>query len=146
MKLVIDRFMDEYAFLSNFAPCKIEYGGRTFPTVENAYQSAKCAVEADIDKFQYISAGDAKRLGRKVLLREDWEMVKLSVMEDLLRRKFSNIKFKELLLDTGDVTLIEGNTWNDTFWGICNGVGENNLGKLLMKIRDEIRKGIEDYE
>ena len=61
-------------------------------------------------------------------------------MEDICRAKFTqNEELKKKLIDTGDATLIEGNTWNDTFWGVCNGVGENNLGKILMKIREELK-------
>lgn len=86
------------------------------------------------------SPGEAKRLGRKATLRLDWEKVKLTIMEDLLRQKFAWKELKEKLLSTGDEELVEGNTWSDTFWGVCNGKGENHLGKLLMKIREELKE------
>lgn len=146
MNKIIDSFTDKYAFLSNFAICTIEYEGRIFTSVESAFQSAKCLCSLDKDDFQHMSPREAKKRGRRVALRHDWEDVKFSIMEDLLRRKFSIPEFRELLLSTEDAILIEGNHWNDTIWGVCNGVGENNLGKLLMKIRDEIRKEIENYE
>ena len=74
-------------------------------------------------------------------MRADWEEVKIEIMEEALRLKFDDPHLKDLLLATGDKELIEGNTWNDQFWGVCNGVGENNLGKLLMKLRKEYSEG-----
>jgi predicted NAD-dependent protein-ADP-ribosyltransferase YbiA (DUF1768 family) len=59
-------------------------------------------------------------------------------MEDLSRQKFSHPELRQKLLDTGSCTLVEGNTWGDTFWGVCDGVGENHLGKLLMTIRADL--------
>lgn len=72
-------------------------------------------------------------------LRPDWEYIRVDVMTELVRKKFSQEPLRSQLIATGDAELIEGNWWNDTFWGVCNGVGENNLGKILMKVRDEIR-------
>ena len=63
-------------------------------------------------------------------------------MYKCLRSKFSAPELREKLLDTGDAELIEGNWWNDTTWGVCNGVGENRLGKLLMQIRAEIKDSL----
>ena len=60
-------------------------------------------------------------------------------MEHFLTLKFSIPKFKKLLLATGDRYIEETNTWGDTFWGVCNGKGENNLGKIIMKIRDTLK-------
>ena len=82
---------------------------------------------------------EAKRLGRSSPLRQDWEEVKVAYMESILRKKFSDEVMKLRLLSTGDEELVEGNHWNDTFWGVCRGEGENHLGKLLMKIRKELR-------
>jgi predicted NAD-dependent protein-ADP-ribosyltransferase YbiA (DUF1768 family) len=82
----------------------------------------------------------AKWEGRKIPIRKDWEDVKLDVMESLLRVKFADLELKQLLLATGTAKLIEGNFWGDTYWGVCAGIGRNNLGKLLMKIRDELRE------
>jgi ribA/ribD-fused uncharacterized protein len=84
--------------------------------------------------------GTAKRLGRAVSLRTDWETIKFAVMENLLRQKFANPALRWQLLATGSATLHEGNSWGDRIWGECPlGVGENHLGRLLMKIRDELR-------
>ena len=86
--------------------------------------------------------GKAKQLGRKVFLRPDWEEVKFQVMEDCLREKFRDTELLVQLIATKGHFLIEGTTWHDKCWGICTceecgGNGDNNLGKLLMKIRDE---------
>jgi hypothetical protein len=84
--------------------------------------------------------GESKKLGRRCPVREDWEEIKLSVMEELVRSKFSNPKLSQKLLETNDKLLVEGNTWGDTFWGVCNGRGENHLGKILMKVRSELKE------
>lgn len=136
----IDYFWDEHRFLSNFDKVPISYEGITYPTSENAFQAAK-SLNPDIRKeFVNLTPGQAKKKGRHIDLRPDWETVKLQIMEDILRIKFTTPRYKQLLLNTGDAVLIEGNTWNDTYWGVCNGVGENHLGQLLMKIRNEINK------
>ena len=84
------------------------------------------------------TAKEAKRFGRQVKLRKDWDSVKVNVMEMLLRQKFARPALREQLLNTKDSMLIEGNNHGDTFWGVCKGTGENYLGRLLMKIRQEI--------
>lgn len=139
----IDKFENEYAFLSNFYPCRIEIDGLIFDSTEAAFQASKSNFLDVRKKFVGLNASQAKKLGRQIILRDDWEDVKIEIMEKVLREKFSN-KNPELLkklIDTGDNVLIEGNWWNDTFWGICRGVGKNNLGKLLMKIREEFKEG-----
>lgn len=84
--------------------------------------------------------GRAKRMGRMVQLRGDWEQVKFNIMLDIVLAKFHQHKdLSEALLDTGDATLIEGNTWHDTTWGVCNGVGTNWLGKILMMVRAQLK-------
>lgn len=138
----IDKFFGEYRFLSNFFPASCMLDGIRYPTVEHAYQAAK-TVEEDLKLIigSATSAGKAKECGQRVSLREDWEDIKLEVMETCLRSKFRNPKMKYLLKQTGDAILEEGNTWGDTFWGICDGEGENHLGRLLMKIRKELQDG-----
>lgn len=82
----------------------------------------------------------AKRMGRRLALRPDWEDIKLHVMETLVREKFArHPDLAKQLLATGDVELVERNHWGDTFWGVCNGRGENHLGRILMLVRDELR-------
>jgi len=133
MPKIIDDFRGEYAFLSNF------YEVTPYRTVEHYYQSEK-TVNPD-HRGWIITAGTAaesKRRGREIVLRAGWDDMKLSVMRDLLIWKFGFKALAEKLLATGDAELIEGNTWGDTYWGICRGVGSNHLGKLLMDIRGQL--------
>jgi len=135
----IDSFRNEYFFLSNFFPCKIQIKGLTFLTLEHAFQAAKCALWEDKVAISMLpKPGEAKRFARAVRMRDDWNEIKLGVMESLLRAKFSRPDLKAKLLATGDAQIVEGNTWNDRFWGVCNGVGANHLGRLLMELRDKL--------
>jgi ribA/ribD-fused uncharacterized protein len=140
----IDCFRGDYRFLSNFWPVEITYEGLTYPAVEHAYQAAKSLDPAVRMKFlnpgRRGGAGAAKRMGQRVVLREDWEEVKLGIMLDLLRLKFANRVLRTQLVATGDTILVEGNDWHDYFWGVCMGVGENHLGKLLMQVREECKR------
>lgn len=152
---MINSFSGEYRFLSNFYPIihgseefrvtpvirdstnSIEYNKTFFETVEAAYQAAKrpelCSV------FAQLSPKDAKLLGRHVNMSPGFEFIKLELMEDLVRQKFTKSEYlKQKLLDTGTQELVEGNNWGDRFWGV-DGVGENHLGKILMKVRGELR-------
>ena len=133
----IERLAGYHRFLSNFWPCTVTYEGLTFNNVEEAYHVAKCADPADRAQFTALSAPAAKDRGSVVALRADWHDIKRDVMAGLLRQKFSDPVLRRLLLQTGNATIVEGNTWSDHFWGVCNGVGENNLGKLLMQVRHE---------
>ena len=138
--MTIDKFDGEHAFLSNFHPSPVLMDGEWFPTVEHAFQAAKTKDWSERRVVRLASTpGRAKRLGRRVSLREDWEQIKIEVMEQLLRQKFllgSELHLQ--LLATSPAKLVEGNHWGDTFWGVCRGTGQNHLGKLLMKIRDEV--------
>lgn len=135
----INSFRGEYRFLSNFWPAPLWYGNFLWPTSEHAYQAAKTL---DLDEQISIhemakTPGQAKRLGQRVTKRDDWEEIKLQKMFEIVKEKFwQNPDLMQKLLATGDAELIEGNTWGDTYWGQCNGVGENHLGKILMEIRD----------
>ena len=144
---MINSFSGDYAFLSNFYPSPIpvlvdetELTFYNAPTVEHYFQYMKTI--SDEEGHGILAAttpGEAKRLGRKSQLRPDWENVKVQVMRDALRLKFSNPQLKSKLLSTGNEFLVEGNHWNDTFWGVCEGKGRNMLGFLLMEIREELK-------
>ena len=140
---VISEFQGYFRFLSNFWLCDILVDGATYPSVEHAFQAAK-AVDAKSSEMIRNAAtpGRAKRLGKQVSRRPDWEDVKVGIMLELLRKKFSDPHLAGLLLQTGDADLVEGNTWNDTFWGVCRGEGKNTLGCLLMQVRSEIKGAI----
>ena len=132
---MINKFDESHAFLSNFYPCKIEYQGKTYKSVEAAYQAQKCPENAD--DFVGVDASHAKKLGSKVKLRKNWNKIKVGIMYDLLKLKFINPDLKQQLLNTKDEKLVEGNWWHDTYWGFCDGKGQNMLGILLMRVREE---------
>jgi ribA/ribD-fused uncharacterized protein len=130
----IHEFCGTFRFLSNFWPLTNGL------TTEHYYQAAKCAYPAEkVLIMQASSPGYAKRLGRTVKLRSDWDTIKVDVMRTLLEVKFQKgCQLAEALLATGVAQIEEGNTWGDTFWGLCNGVGQNILGKLLMEVRNNL--------
>lgn len=136
----IASFQGEYRFLSNFYPSEVELDGMVYPTIEHAFQAAK-TLNLDMRESirQASTPGKAKRLGRIAPLRADWLGVRLDVKYGLVKQKFSKEPLRTKLLNTGDAELIEGNWWGDTFWGVCMGKGENNLGKILMRVREELR-------
>lgn len=136
-------FRGEFAFLSNFYPSEITtLDERIWPTVEHAFQAAKTRNKTVQEAIRSLpTPGEAKKAGRRVTLRPDWEQGKLGFMRHLVTLKFTqNEHLREALLATGETKLIEENTWNDTFWGVCGGVGKNHLGKILMMVREELKK------
>jgi ribA/ribD-fused uncharacterized protein len=139
---VIDSFQGDYRWLSNFEPVDIIFEGELYPSVEHAYVAAKTVNHLERDFIRTLpTPGAAKRHGRKLKLRPDWEMVKLTIMEDLIRAKFQHVRLRRLLMSTVGMDIVEGNTWGDRFWGVCGGEGENHLGRLIMKIRGEWMEG-----
>lgn len=144
---MIDCFDKEWAFLSNFYESEIEFEGIVYPTNEHFFQAMKTL---DVDERRAIAnaltPGKAKRMGRRVTLRPDWEEVKEEVMFLGLCLKFADDQLADWLLETGDEELIEGTTWHDNEWGNCtcskckNIPGKNKLGKLLMKVRGMIKE------
>lgn len=138
---MINNFSCQWDFLSNFYPARIVYDSIAYPSIEHAFQAAKTKdKELRLAIRAAKTPGEAKRMGSQVQLRPEWELVKVDVMLQLLRLKFYPENMAALLLSTGDHELVEGNHWQDTFWGVCNGVGENWLGRLLMQVRTEIKE------
>lgn len=143
---MIDNFDKKWAFLSNFYWSEIEFEGITYPTNEHFFQAMKTL---DLNERRRIAnaltPGIAKRMGRSVTLRPDWEDVKIDVMREGLYRKFADEQLADWLLETGDEKLVEGTWWHDRFWGVCKcakcgGKGENHLGQLLMEVREALKK------
>jgi ribA/ribD-fused uncharacterized protein len=136
----ISSFRGEYFFLSNFYPFVFTWDGVDYPTLEHVYQASKTedlSLRHDIARAG--TPGKAKRMGRTVPLRPNWDRLKLKVMHELLLIKFMDPTLRNLLLDTGDSLLEEVNNWGDTYWGRCDGVGGGNwLGVLLMLVRSEV--------
>lgn len=132
-------FRNEYYFLSNFYNAFVRYNDLTFKNNEAAFQAMKCPERAS--EFCNLYGAAAKRLGRRIQLRKDWGTVKEQIMYAICLAKFiQNSDLRELLIRTGDALLIEGNNWNDREWGVCSGIGENKLGKILMRVRNELKR------
>lgn len=142
----IGRFEGEFAFLSNFYPARIVIRSPyddtfTFDTVEHAYQAFKTRHPEEFLKVKNAQTpGEAKRRGQRVTIRPDWDQIKDRVMVTCVRHKFKQNEHLAIkLIETWPQELIEGNHWNDTYWGVCRGVGQNRLGLILMKIREELQ-------
>ena len=148
-KRQIKQFQDEYRFLSNFYPVTITYDSFLFPTVEHAYQYAKFDNEEIQDEIRAAhSPGEAKRIANryKNFISPIFRIGKRSLMLHLCREKFNpaNEDLCNKLLATYPAELIEGNYWNDRYWGVDlrTNQGENHLGKILMQIREELRNAL----
>lgn len=136
-------FREEFFFLSNFWRCDIELGGRVWPSAEHLYQASKTLIAAEQREILFASTPwKAKRMGREVTLRPDWETSKISFMREIVTAKFQqHPDLMERLRATGEAEIIEGNTWHDNFWGDCfcskcdDIAGENWLGRILMEVR-----------
>lgn len=133
-------FQGEYRWLSNFWPAPVSHDGIRYASVEHGFAASKTLDFAKRWEISQVdSPGQAKRMGRLLVLRPDWDTAKFLIMRELLVQKF--VRYPDLrkkLLATNPMQLIEGNSWNDTCWGVCKGKGDNNLGKLLMAIRKEL--------
>lgn len=143
MKIILS-FTGVYSFLSNFYEYPVYYDGLKYMNSEAAFQSAKCMNKDGRMAFCFLNPSEAKQLGRRVKLRPDWEDIKDQIMYDVVKAKFSDPELAKMLLDTGSAGLYEGNTWGDMYWGIDRTTlrGRNKLGEILMRVRDEIVKGI----
>lgn len=146
--MVINKFDGEYEWLSNFYKCKVYLDGIDYDSVEHAYQAAKTL---DLIKRNFIRSllipAQAKKIGKTVKLRDDWDEIKDDAMYNLVFQKFSNNQeLKEKLLSTENIQIIEENWWHDTYWGVCNGVGKNKLGHILMFVRTQLQRGKEKYD
>ena len=136
---IIDSFRHEYEFLSNFYEHWFYWEGLLWPTSENAYQASKATNKVDREKVRTTGTpGWAKRIGRQIKMRADWEQVKDKAMYAIVKAKFSDPVMRKKLLATGNAILIEGNNWGDKYWGQVNGSGENKLGKILMRVRKKL--------
>jgi ribA/ribD-fused uncharacterized protein len=153
---MIDLFVEENRFLSNFFIAQTTFEGMIFPSSEHAFQAAKTVDRITRIRFQNpkLPAIAAKRLGKLLAIRSDWDEVKQNVMLTVVRSKFSRPELGDRLLTTGNEMLVEGNIWHDVVWGncVCNTTedpkfgkkpgclepGRNLLGKILMRVRTEL--------
>jgi ribA/ribD-fused uncharacterized protein len=164
---VISEFQGSYRFLSNFYDQPVFYqhpymqGAIWWPTAEHAFQASKTQLPSEVKSvLQASTPGEAKRLGRRLTLRDDWEQMRKRVMFSVLVSKFAPAAYMQdgslgaQLVATVGQTLVEGNAWNDRYWGACTAAwspdgiplwtpdsgrelwGHNYLGRLLMAVRD----------
>lgn len=137
----IPEFQGKYRFLSNFWLCNVRFEDELYKSSEHAYMCQKTTDSAVRALLRAApTPGAAKKLAKTIKLRDGWEKIKHDIMYRIVHSKFEqNAGLKQQLLDTGNAYLIEGNAWHDTHWGVCKGVGENWLGKILMRVRQELR-------
>ncbi len=144
---IIDKFVGKYSFLNNFYEASIWIDGKQYKTCEHAYQAHKTLDESVRELIRKAKTPiEAKKLGRCIVLRSDWDQVKIQLMRSFIEQKFENPFLGHKLLETGEIKLVHNNKWNDSFWGICRGVGENWLGKILEETRTELRREMKEYE
>ena len=147
--MIIGPFKDHYKFLSNMYIAPFKVHGVTYRSVENYYQAHKTLNKEYFEKIRVANPYEAKKLGKRVKLRDDWNRVKIVVMLEGVFYKFFTDKFlRQKLLDTGNTTLVEKNWWHDNYWGDCwcekcsNIEGKNILGKILMIVREILKEEI----
>lgn len=129
-------FRNGYWYLSNMYPCEIRVNGLVFTCAEACFQSFKTTDLEERKKFQGINGFEAKKLGKKIKLRSDWNDIRIEVMTRVVKAKFNqHPDLADKLKATDNLMIIEDNTWNDTFWGVCNDKGKNLLGKIIMRVR-----------
>lgn len=140
----IIKFDGEYRYLSNFHYAPFQWNGIDWSRVECAYQAAKSLRRSEWYKISLMGPGDAKRYGRTIACRPDWDNIKDDVMLELVLLKFiSNPQLAARLVSTGDRWIEEGNNHRDVYWGVCpvgSGFGHNKLGKILMEVREHLRE------
>lgn len=140
---VIKGFFGDYRWLSNFHECDIHFEGLIFPSTENAYVYAKIPqnriteLQETVNTLLTCSPSDSKKIGKSIPIRDDWDRIKYDVMSSVVFDKYyRHMDLRKQLLMTGDRLLEETNHWGDTFWGVCDGKGQNKLGKIHMRIRE----------
>jgi ribA/ribD-fused uncharacterized protein len=145
-------FFKEHRFLSNYHVCSIIYEDLEYTSTEAAYQAAKInfsdsrlRTNVERGRIAAMSPSEAKKETHKesfkAMIRPDWDDVKLDIMYEINKYKYTqHPELGEMLLETGDKYLEETNWWSDFFYGVCDGEGENQLGMMLMRIRNEIKQ------
>lgn len=141
---MIKEFKDDYKWLSNFASVEIILDNFTYPSVEHAYQSAKCSFLwwKDLCSDTSNSASYVKRRSKTIKLVDDWDNIKVDIMKKCLEQKYNSYPYKNLLITTSNQYIQDGNYLDDKFWGVClkTNTGQNILGHLIMNIRTSLIK------
>lgn len=134
-------FRGEYSWLSNFHTCVCVWNGIPFMSSEHVFMYQKSNdPNYRLKIIMSSTPGQAKRIGKTAELRPDWDTYRLIAMSNALKSKFANKDLSQKLINTGDAHLEETNVWHDTYWGVCNGRGQNMLGRLLMNLRTKLQK------
>lgn len=136
----ITHFVDEYDFLANTFNHPFVFDGLKFSTAEAAFYAQRVRDVKARRKYTRLNPNQARSKALQAIPIDEWDSRKLSIMEKVLRAKFSDPELKKKLLDTGDASLINTNSYRDDYWGIYMGKGKNKLGVLLEKIRDELKE------
>lgn len=131
-------FLGNRYFLSNGYECPLTYEGIEYPSAEAAYNAQKSEDIEIRNQFCNLTWKQARELGQKIKLRDGWDGMRDEIMLNVIRAKFENHELRERLLQTKDEHLEEVNDFGDTYWGTVDGIGENKLGKILMKVREEL--------
>ena len=139
---MINGFTKEYAFLSMFFDRQIVFNDLTYKNAEAAYQAQKTDNEAMRKKFTRLLPTEAIRRAEKLPLRDDWDSIKDEALYQINKTKFSDAALRQKLIETRQEELINAINYTDER-GVFNGKGENKLGKVLMKIREELSHGEE---
>lgn len=140
----INYFRGEYGWLSNFRKVDISINGITYSSIEHAWLSFR----ADDEEWKRLCSDEEyeakhlKKISKHFPLPQTFMDNRDDIMKSLLIQKYTQEPFKTKLLETGKREIIEGNYWNDTYWGVDlkTGIGENNLGKYIMEIRTILQK------
>lgn len=141
MNTSINSFTKENYFLSNMFPCEITHEGITYQSSEALFQALKLENVKEREQFSKLNGYEAKQLGRKIKIRNNWNDYRIKAMKIALYNKFTqNVELAKRLVGTNDLILEEGNSHGDVFWGTVKGVGQNNLGKLLMLLREALKE------
>lgn len=131
---------EPYGFLNNFKKARMFIYSKWWNNVETPYQSRKCSIpEEAIWIWESKTPREARDRGQLVQMVSDWDKIKVGVMKQCVMAKFlQHTDLRAQLMATGDEELIEDSPV-DNFWGQINGVGQNNLGKVLMEVREAIK-------
>jgi len=137
----ITRFEGFYSFLNNDNPYRIKLGDLEYPNITSAYYASLTTDYDQMLELTTLTPKEAREFSLRISYKENWNLLKVSIMEELLRIKFNpDSALFRLLLDTQDSQLKFYNDHGDIFWGINSfspDEGKNVLGGLLMNIRDE---------
>jgi N-glycosidase YbiA len=146
---MIASFSGEYGFLSNFYLTPIHWCGHTYRSVEHAYQAMKSLNDRDEAYIRSaLSPAAAKRVAATIArIQPEWDELRIPIMTALITVKFArDTPLADALCATDPLPLVEGNTWDDTFWGVCNGKGTNHLGQILMARREVLVANLEQMK